>query len=39
MTKKNDEKYFVLPYLHNLTERAAAIIKDTSNFRLDVAIN
>jgi len=30
--QKDDKKYFVLPYLHNIIERAVAIIKETSNY-------
>jgi len=30
--QKDDKKYFVLPYVHNITKRAAVIIRETSNF-------
>jgi len=32
--EKKEIKFFVLPYIHNITERAATIIRDTTNFRV-----
>jgi len=29
-----EKKFFVLPYVRNITERAATIIRDTTNFRI-----
>jgi len=33
-TNGEEKKFFVLPYIRNITERAATIIRDTTNFRV-----